>query len=300
MAGFGSGLAHALAVGTEGYGTGELENQQRLLALAAQRRAQALEADKANTSHIEALAKAAEAGLTVAPTPGERSGEETADSGGSSTSPEAGPAATHAKPTRLGSINGMDISVPPGLESKAIRDARAMRAAGMGPKPTLHERVMELRNGGMPMDQAIKQARGEFGQDPDPRATYRSNRDYAVDHPTRRPGDGATPESRAKYVLRRASDLQKARKVGYRVQPGMDRASAEQTAGDEWDRVHGIDTQVTTPSAKTAPVAGRAKDPGGDINLAASDTLSTADQQMAAKDPKFRAWLVSKGKLKAP
>lgn len=299
MAGFGSGLAHALAVGAEGYGTGELENQQRLLALAAQRRAQAMEADKANTSHIEALAKAAEAGLTVAPTPGERSGEESPDSGGSPTSPEAGPAATHAKPTRLGSINGMDISVPPGLESKAIRDARAMRAAGMGPKPTLHERVMELRQGGMPMDQAIKQARGEFGQDPDPQATHQANRRFDVDHPTRRPaGDGATPESRAKYVLRRASDLQKARKVGYRVQPGMDRPTAEQTAGEEWDRVHGIETQVTTPSAKTAP--GSRRDAGGDINLAASDTLSTADQQMAAKDPKFRAWLVSKGKLKAP
>jgi hypothetical protein len=299
MPGFGTGLAHALAVGVEGYGTGDLENQQRLLALAAQRRAQALEADKANTSRIDALAKAAEAGLTVSPSPGERSGEETADNGGSSTSPEAGPAVNNAKPTRLGSINGMDISVPPGLESKAVRDARAMKAAGMGPKQTLHERVMELRNGGMPMDQAIKQARGEFGEDPDPQATHRANRKFDVANPTRRSSsDGATPESRAKYVLRRASDLQKARKVGYRVQPGMDRATAEQTAGDEWDRVHGIETQVTTPSAKTAPAPKPAAT--GDINLAAGDTLSTADRQMAAKDPKFRAWLISKGKLKGP
>jgi hypothetical protein len=298
MPSFGTGLAHSLAVGVEGYGVGDLENQQRLLALAAQRRAQALEADKVNTSHIEALAKAAEAGLTVAPTPGERSGDESVDNVGSTTNPEAGPAANNAKPTRLGSINGMDISVPPGLESKPVRDARAMKAAGLGPKQTLHERVMELRNGGMPMDQAIKQARGEFGQDPDPRSTYRANRDYAVTHPTRSSADGATPESRAKYVLRRASDLQKARKVGYRVQPGMDRQTAEQTAGEEWDRVHGIETQVTTPSAKAAPA--QRKDTGGNIDLGASDTLSTADRQMAAKDPKFRSWLISKGKLKGP
>jgi hypothetical protein len=299
MPSFGTGLAHSLAVGVEGYGVGDIENQQRLLALAAQRRAQALEADKVNTSHIEALAKAAESGLTVAPTPGERSGDETVDNVGSTTSPEAGPAANNAKPTRLGSINGMDISVPPGLESKPVRDARAMRAAGMGPKQTLHERVMELRNGGMPMDQAIKQARGEFGQDPDPQATHQANRRFDVTHPTRRPGgDGATPESRAKYVLRRASDLQKPKKVGYRVQPGMDRQTAEQTAGEEWDRVHGIETQTTTPSAKAAPA--QRKDTGGNIDLGAGNGLSPADQAMAAKDPKFRAWLISKGKLKGP
>lgn len=300
MAGFGTGLVHALAVGTEGAGIGEEEHQQKLLARAAAQRAQANQSEELNLKRIHALAAAAEAGLTVAPTGGERSGD-SGPGGSDQPSAEAGPAAS-ANPTRLGTVAGNDITVPAHLESKAVRSAREMKAAGLGPKQTLHERVMELRQQGTPMADAITQARGEFGEAPltDPTIQHQKNRLFDVKHPTRGSGDGATPESRAKYVLRRASDLQKARKVGYRVQPGMARPDAEQTAGEEWDRVHGIDTGVTPPSAKPGP--GKAVDPGGDIVLPGSasptaggdNTLKTPTAQQQARstvDPQYKAYL---------
>lgn len=298
MAGFWSGLAHVGARAAIGIGAGQEDAQRKMLALAAQRRQQQREDEELNIKKISAVREAADAGLVVTPTAGERSGDQspTTNPVGPSITQEAGPAATKVKPTRVGTVAGMDISVPEGLESKAVRDRKALVDAGLAERPeqSLHQRIIELRGQGMKPEDAIRQARQEFGQE-DPAEAHRRNRDYDVAHPTRRPGDssGGTPEGRARYILSRASQLTQSKKVGYRVQPGLDRAAAEAQAGEEYDRVHGVETGVTTPSALPSPAAKPPAAPSG-------DTLSTADQQMAAKDPKFRAWLISKGKLKGP
>jgi hypothetical protein len=207
--GFVSGLIHAGAVGATGYAEGQDENQRKMLALAQQRRAQQREDEEADLKRIDALAKARDAGLTVTPQASERSGD-TFGSVGTSIRGVAGPA-EEAKPTRVGTVAGMDITVPDKYEPKAVRDKRAAIEAGVEKPP-------------------------------------------------------------------------------------------EQTL-EEYDRVHGIETQVTTPSAKTAPATNGTTPPppANDPRLnRTGDALSPADQAMAAKDPKFRAWLISKGKLKGP
>jgi hypothetical protein len=305
--GFVSGLIHAGAVGATGYAEGQDENQRKMLALAQQRRAQQREDEEADLKRIDALAKARDAGLTVTPQASERSGD-TFGSVGASIRGVAGPA-EEAKPTRVGTVAGMDITVPDKYEPKAVRDKRAAIEAGVEkpPEQTLHGRIIELRSQGMKPEDAIRQARQEFGQE-DPMALHRQKRDYDVTHPTRSSSDGATPERRAAYVLRRASQLTQAKRDPSspyirRMIPGMSRSDAEQQAGEEYDRVHGIETQVTTPSAKTAPATNGTTPPppANDPRLnRTGDALSPADQAMAAKDPKFRAWLISKGKLKGP
>lgn len=307
MPGFWSGLAHVGARAAIGAGAGEEDAQRKMLALAAARRQQQREDEELNLKKISAVREAADAGLVVTPTAGERSGDQppTTNPVGPSITQEAGPAATKAKPTRVGTVAGMDIAVPDHLESKAVRDRKALVDAGLAEKPelSLHQRIIELRGQGMKPEDAIRQARQEFGQE-DPAEAHRRNRDYDVAHPTRRSGEGGgTPESRARYVLRRAAQLTQSKKVGYRVQPGLDRAAAEQQAGEEYDRVHGIDTGVATPSAQ--PTTGHASKPAPAPSAAATpqaggDGLSDADRKMAAVDPAFKAWLIRKGKLKGP
>lgn len=311
MPGFLGGLAHVAAVGGTAYADQQDEEQRKLLAQAQLRRSQRLADRKAELDEIEALTKARESGMTISPSGGSRSGDTppTTNSAGPSITPEAGPAAK-APPTRIGTIAGMDVTVPEKYEPKAVRDKRAAIDAGVEkpPEQTLHGRIIELRGSGMKPEDAIKQARQEFGME-DPTLQHQKNRLFDVRNPTRSgSSSGATPERRAQYVLRRASQLQKPTRGKFNLmQPGMPRAQAEQMAGEEYDRVHNVegggDSSAAAPSSQA-----------GDINLGTSKTaqptagaggagdaapkqktVSPADRAKAAVDPAFRAWLTRKG-----
>lgn len=314
MPGFVSGLIHATTAGLTGYEQGQDEQQRKMLAAAALKRTQAREDEELGMKRLEALAKARDAGLNVTPQASERSGDSPFNSVGVQIRGLAGPA-EEAKPTRVGTIGGMDVTVPDGpVLPKSVRDKKAAIAAGVekAPDQTLHERITELRGQGMKPEDAITQARQEFGQE-DPTAQHQKNRLFDVQHPTRSgAGANGTPERRAAYVLRRAAQLTASKRspLGLPV-PGLPRAQAEQQAGEEYDRVHGIDTQVTTPSAKVSPQskgdivlpgssAVTRSEAGGQPSTppkASADTLSDADRKMATVDPAFRAWLKRKGKL---
>jgi hypothetical protein len=69
MAGFGSGLAHALTAGLTGYSQGEEENRKQLILLAAQRRQEERQKQQDEIARIGALSQAAQAGLDVSPRP---------------------------------------------------------------------------------------------------------------------------------------------------------------------------------------------------------------------------------------
>jgi hypothetical protein len=131
----------------------------------------------------------------------------------------------------------------------------------------------------------------------DPIAVHAAERSYDVNHPLKSEAL-ATPEKRAAYVLKRAALLQKPTKGSYgRVVPGMDRATAEATAGEEYDNVTGA-----APSDGSEPPARSGKNgKSGDIvlppNPTAKPALSPADAARAASDPGFKAWLVKKGML---
>lgn len=263
MPGFGSGLAHAIAEGVEGYDSGELTNLQQRLAMAQWLRTDRRENQKMDIERLNTLAKAAEAGLNVTPqssgTPGDTppTGQQPVDG----ISSEAGPAAK-APPTRIGSVGGYDIQIPEGgVGSKAVRDKKELIRAGLEKKPqqTLRERILELRGQGVaPMD-AVRQARQEFGMDP----PFADRRKIEATTPIPRQPPNPTTESdhRRNYILRRAADLQKDHKVGYRVVRGVDRATAEQQAADEYDSVYNSEAapRSTTPGQdQTKPQAGAA------------------------------------------
>jgi hypothetical protein len=262
--GFWTGLTGVAARGAVGIAEGEEDATRKMLAAAARKRQETREDEESGIRRMEAIAKARDAGLIVSPQAGERSGDQspTTNPVGPSITQEAGPAATKAKPTRVGSVGGMDISVPEGpVVPKSVRDKQTAIAAGIekAPEQTLHGRIIELRGQGMKPEDAIAQARQEYGLAPidmNPIGTFTKKRRIEASIPVGGGnGSGGTPERRAAYILRRASQLTQPKKVGYRVQPGLDRAAAEAQAGDEYDRVHGVDA-------------------GGDINLGSTGHAS--------------------------
>ena len=263
MAGFGSGLAHALAQGAGGYEEGDLDKRRTLLALAQQKRAE-------SRADIGTITSAAAAGLDITP-------HEDDVTNGSPT-----PTADMPRRKPIATVAGSDITIPEqGVSDKATRDAQRKAAdrkarlkayndglpdgdpnklteEGVGmvsmddnlfndhvkrvigitapPKIPIERRIRELTDKGLPLNVATKQARTEYGQ-LDPREVHRSNRDYDVSHPTST--GGPTGKERQLYILRRASALQKPGKnplTGLPV-PGKDRATAEREAAEEYDRV---------------------------------------------------------------
>jgi hypothetical protein len=307
MAGFWRGLTNIASQGVLGAEAGREDTQRRLLAAAARKRQESQEDEAAQLRRIQALREAREAGLDVRPVATERSGDvpPTTNPAGPSVSSEAGPAAK-AKPTRIGTVAGMDISIPEKYESKAVRDARSMREAGMGPKQTLPERIAELRGQGMKPEEAVRTARMEFGQ-LDPVETRR--RIHALGPaPSSKDSGSDAAEKRAAYVLRRAAQLTRPTTNYLGVpQPGMSRAEAEQMAGEEYDRRHQTKTGVAPPSAQpgqtgniqlppspnptTQPTAGA----GGAGDKKVEVVATAAQQARAAVDPQYKAFLKAKG-----
>lgn len=320
--GAGYGIASALAQGLGGWEEGRDEAQRKMLALAAKRRAQQEKDEERELRRLAALREAAEAGLLVSPAGSSRSGDTppTTNPTGPSISSEAGPA-SKADPTPVATVGGHTIAIPPNLEPKNVRDRRAMIAAGLEKPPaqTLPERIAELRKGGMKPEEAVRNARLEFGH-PDPVDTRR-RMDELGPRPSSRQ-EGATPDKRAEFILRRAPELQKPSTdpvTGVPVR-GMSRDAAEAQAGEEYDRAYGHSRRGSTapgPDRAGAPrgMAGMRNAPappnrgtkttqptagaGGAGDKAAEKTATPQQAARAAVDTAYASFLRAKG-LKLP
>jgi hypothetical protein len=199
MAGFGSGLAHALTQGVVGYSEGVDENQKKLIVLAAQRRAQQQQDQANKRADLASIVSAAQSGIDVQPDTLSRRSVQ----GVNPTSPEGGdanqpPAQPSDDGTVLGSIGGMTLRVPPGgVQGKAARDAaqksaqqRTERMARLSqlndqlppPKRKTPVQLQAIAADDNLYNQHVAQATGMAS---DPLAIHKAERDYDVAHPTR-------------------------------------------------------------------------------------------------------------------
>jgi hypothetical protein len=221
MAGFGSGLAHALTAGLTGYREGQDDQQKKLIILAAQQRAEARQKQQDELARIGALTNAANAGLEIgdAPAPMQAGVPAVAVPDTASTrvvkgqnpeSPEGGaanpaPATPSQDGTVIGAVGGRSIKIPAGgVIGKAARDdaaKQAQRTADLLKRAQpLNSRLPEGHPFKLSDDQLAsiaadpqlynEWAKGALGITKDPTAIHEKNRLFDVAHPTRNTGVG--------------------------------------------------------------------------------------------------------------
>jgi hypothetical protein len=210
MAGFGSGLAHALTAGLTGYSQGEEENRKQLILLAAQRRQEERQKQQDEIARIGALSQAAQAGLDVSPITVPDTASRRAVQAENPTTPDGGessPAIPSQDGTVLGSVGGMTVKVPQGgVVGKAARDDAAKNAQRTADLVRRAQPLNAKLPDGHPYKLSDDQvasiaadpqlynewAKGALGITKDPIATHKANRDYDVAHPTRDVGGDNT------------------------------------------------------------------------------------------------------------
>jgi hypothetical protein len=210
MAGFGSGLAHALTAGLTGYAQGDEENRKQLILLAAQRRQEERQKQQDELARIGALSQAAQAGLDVSPVTVPDTASRRAVQAENPTTPDGGessPAIPSQDGTVLGSVGGMTVKVPQGgVVGKSARDDAAKQAQRTADLVRRAQPLNAKLPDGHPYKLSDDQvasiaadpqlynewAKGALGITKDPIATHKANRDYDVAHPTRDVGGDNT------------------------------------------------------------------------------------------------------------